>query len=280
MFKKQIVGFLTILLLLSGCNNSSSSSDTQVGDKRYRIVDVPFREHGYSNFGTQVINSQKAYDQFIANLSSQSGWNNQKEFLSSMAKANIDFASSNLILFRITEGSGSNVLSFSQPKYDGDNLKLEIKKYVPQMGTMDMAYYVVAYVVDKKTQTLHFDISMAENSLSTVEPSFISISNQLAHDTQCDATYKPVCALKQVQCITAPCDPIAETYMNECMMKLDTNVKFHFDGTCPSSADVVAQGCKTWHDGCNTCSVYETGLMACTEMYCTIPSATAHCISY
>lgn len=35
-------------------------------------------------------------------------------------------------------------------------------------------------------------------------------------DDACTEQYDPVCAQIQVQCITAPCDPVQETYSNEC----------------------------------------------------------------
>ena len=38
-------------------------------------------------------------------------------------------------------------------------------------------------------------------------------------DTFCIELYKPVCGKIQVQCIRAPCDPVWETFLNDCFAK-------------------------------------------------------------
>ncbi len=66
---------------------------------------------------------------------------------------------------------------------------------------------------------------------------FLSISpvgattNQIA----CTMEYMPVCGSVQVQCITAPCNPIRETFSNNCMARASnaTNIT---TGAC---ADIV-----------------------------------------
>jgi hypothetical protein len=39
--------------------------------------------------------------------------------------------------------------------------------------------------------------------------------------TMCTMQYEPVCAEKQVQCVTTPCNPIRSTYGNACMAAAD-----------------------------------------------------------
>lgn len=47
----------------------------------------------------------------------------------------------------------------------------------------------------------------------------------------CTKEYMPVCGMKQVQCITAPCDPIRTDYGNRCMAEADGAFDIT-DGTC------------------------------------------------
>ena len=47
----------------------------------------------------------------------------------------------------------------------------------------------------------------------------------------CMKEYRPVCGSKPIECITAPCDPIQQTYSNRCMMDAD-NATFVHEGVC------------------------------------------------
>lgn len=48
----------------------------------------------------------------------------------------------------------------------------------------------------------------------------------------CTEQYEPVCAAYQVQCITAPCNPVPKTYGNSCMACMDKNVISYTAGEC------------------------------------------------
>ena len=48
----------------------------------------------------------------------------------------------------------------------------------------------------------------------------------------CTEQYAPVCADYQVQCITAPCNPVPRTYSNSCFACMDKNVISYSDGAC------------------------------------------------
>lgn len=52
-----------------------------------------------------------------------------------------------------------------------------------------------------------------------------------SNDVFCTEEYAPVCAKRQVQCITTPCDPVEQTYPNLCYAQKDGafDVK---DGAC------------------------------------------------
>src|SRR3989344_2848388 len=98
----------------------------------------------------------------------------------------------------------------------------------------------------------------------------------------CTKEYKPVCGSKQVVCITAPCNPVQQTYGNRCMMEVD-GATFLYECQCRVNADPAGDPqCKTWYDGCNSCSRSEPGgLGACTLKYCS-PEAMQkpYCTSY
>jgi hypothetical protein len=97
----------------------------------------------------------------------------------------------------------------------------------------------------------------------------------------CTKEYRPVCGSLQVQCITAPCNPIQTTYGNTCEMKA-AGATYLYEGQCrPTQTDPSTDPqCKAWYDGCNTCSrTSPGGMAACTLMYCANP-APAYCKAY
>lgn len=48
----------------------------------------------------------------------------------------------------------------------------------------------------------------------------------------CTMEYAPVCGLVEVQCITAPCDPVPETFSSGCMACAQGNVVTYTQGAC------------------------------------------------
>lgn len=99
----------------------------------------------------------------------------------------------------------------------------------------------------------------------------------------CTKEYMPVCGSKQVVCFTAPCNPVQQTYSNKCMMAAD-GATFVHEGACRNvDTDPSADPrCKSWNDGCNTCSRSTPGGMAaCTLKYCAPESMTKpYCTAY
>jgi hypothetical protein len=47
----------------------------------------------------------------------------------------------------------------------------------------------------------------------------------------CTREYMPVCGMKQIQCITTPCDPLRTDYANRCTAEVDGATDIT-DGTC------------------------------------------------
>lgn len=99
----------------------------------------------------------------------------------------------------------------------------------------------------------------------------------------CTMEYMPVCGLKSVVCIKAPCNPIQQTYGNKCMMQAD-GASFLHSGACRESS-VSPQDdpmCKSWYDGCNTCSrATPDGPAMCTLRACIDgQTSPAYCTAY
>lgn len=102
--------------------------------------------------------------------------------------------------------------------------------------------------------------------------------------TACTKEYKPVCALKQVQCIRAPCNPIQQTYGNLCEMQADNATYLH-DGACTDTSVNPADDpqCTSWYDGCNTCGRNTPGgsPAVCTNRACRdVDMGRPYCTSY
>ena len=113
--------------------------------------------------------------------------------------------------------------------------------------------------------------------------STVSVSDTAA----CAREYRPVCGEREVVCVTAPCNPVRQTYGNRCLM--DTaGARFVKEGVCgapvtvpppaptpsPSTAPAV---CKLWFDGCNVCSLQANGTRPCTQRVCTT-NAAPYCL--
>ena len=42
----------------------------------------------------------------------------------------------------------------------------------------------------------------------------------------------PVCGLKQIECVMAPCEPLLVTYSDICALQADTQATFLHEGPC------------------------------------------------
>lgn len=107
---------------------------------------------------------------------------------------------------------------------------------------------------------------------------------QVGGTVSCTKEYKPVCGQKQVTCITAPCNPVQQTYSNRCEMEA-AGARFLYEGQCKTvTTDPSADPqCKTWTDGCNSCSRSTPGGPGmCTLMACSpsMIALKAYCTSY
>lgn len=48
----------------------------------------------------------------------------------------------------------------------------------------------------------------------------------------CIQLYEPVCGYVQVDCITTPCEPVPETYSNNCFACLNSRLEYYVEGEC------------------------------------------------
>ena len=118
----------------------------------FRIIPIPNRENGYSNFASIVFMSKEDLDSFLTDTSRQIGWNNRQDFEDALRNAEVDFAKEALVLLRHTEGSGTVQVTFEMPILQDRKLSCVIRgRPIPPGygGTADMAYYCFAVVVSK-----------------------------------------------------------------------------------------------------------------------------------
>lgn len=152
-----VLFFLTACFSTSSIILSEKEKPAQLEKSTILKIAIPVREHGYSNFDTKVISSQNALDEFIANISIQQSWNKKENFIDSLTLYPIDFTKYNLLLYRMTEKSGTTVLSVDVPKGTNEHIIIEIGRDKPNIGTADMAYYALAYKVLKSVKDITFD---------------------------------------------------------------------------------------------------------------------------
>src|SRR5687768_15497822 len=93
----------------------------------FRIISIPTKENGYSNFASIVFMSKKDLDSFLTDTSAQSGWNNRQGFEDALLNAKVDFSKEALVLLRHTEGSGSVKVTFETPVLQERKLLCEIQ---------------------------------------------------------------------------------------------------------------------------------------------------------
>ena len=156
---KSSKSFFTVLLFLVffGCTSAVSSAD-KIDAADMSQVNIPAREHGYSNLQNAVITSATELDSFIQFIEQQPAWNKKSEFVNTLQSENIDFEDLNLILYFHTEGSGSIIVSLNKPVWEGENAVVNITRYVPDVGTADMAYYGYAFKLKKTIAKIIFAI--------------------------------------------------------------------------------------------------------------------------
>jgi len=119
-------------------------------------VTIPVKEDGYKNFSTILITSQKQFNAFISKIKSQKGWTKKENFLESLKLQKTNFSKQNLLLYRITKTSNSDVLLVDTPKGDKKNITIKIRKENKETNTSNISYYAIAYKVSKSISKITF----------------------------------------------------------------------------------------------------------------------------
>jgi len=166
MFKLTLA--ISIIMAFTACSQDSIilnniENPPQVEIKNISQITIPVREHGYSNFKTTFITSKVELNKFIEKIKLQKYWKKKKNFLATLLLKKINFNNSNLLLYRITESSGSTVLLVDPPKGDNKHIKIIIGENELQIGTTDMAYYALAYRVSKSVADITFQRGKKED---------------------------------------------------------------------------------------------------------------------
>lgn len=158
---KNVVVLILIGLLLISCKGRTKGDthDVKSGTFSIKRVAVPFRDHGYSNLSTAVLTSETARKELLNSIEVQSGWEMKEPFTATLAECAVNFERENIVLFVHSESSGSNRLEVSEPVLKAQSCYVRVERTVPEIGTMDMAYYSLVYIVDKTVSSMGFDIS-------------------------------------------------------------------------------------------------------------------------
>ena len=123
----------TFLLLFTACIKNNiivdvgKSVEKALTKESISKIAIPVREHGYSNFKTQLLTTQKELDNFLKEVKTQEGWNKKENFIETLTLKEVDFSTYNILLYRITESSSSTVLAVEAP--EGTVKKIIIKSF-------------------------------------------------------------------------------------------------------------------------------------------------------
>ncbi|MDF2608232.1 MAG: hypothetical protein K0S34_2430 [Bacillales bacterium] len=139
MKKFYIVLVGVLILMVVGCGKEKSSGPVELdfGAGAYR---ANWDENNLTDKAIKI-DSSKLMNEFLEQHVPFS--EEDKEVVN---KYNEDFFKDNVIYAYVTnESSGSNQLESANAIRDGENLKLKVKRVIPQIGTMDMASRVALF---------------------------------------------------------------------------------------------------------------------------------------
>jgi len=144
-------------------NTIGEKPPKELNIKTISKVTIPVKEDGYKNFSTMVITSQKQFNTFISEIKSQKGWSKKENFLDSLKSQQIDFFKQNLLLYRITKASNSDVILVDIPKGDKKNITIKIGIDSKKTEEAKIAYYAIAYRVSKSVSKITFKNGLQED---------------------------------------------------------------------------------------------------------------------
>ncbi|RUM70178.1 MAG: hypothetical protein DSZ07_03000 [Sulfurovum sp.] len=190
---KKLLLLITLITLFISCASDSKNINNSIStQKSIKNIPIPFREHGYSQHASQLIVSKKAFDSFIMQIGNGDNWNKKTEVLEALQNANIDFKKNNLLFYRITRGSGSIKLDVDNSNIilNNNEITINIKESTPSVGTADMAYYALAYKVNKTIKTITFDNKKQKVIIENKESDMVVPKNCKAWSDGCNNCHK------------------------------------------------------------------------------------------
>jgi hypothetical protein len=88
-----------------------------------------------------------------------------------------------------------------------------------------------------KVPFIHIDVDEIEERSVGKLKAFDCLPQQRNIDG-CIEIYQPVCGQMQVECITAPCDPVKQTFENSCKACTNERVLSYTKGECSDTKDI------------------------------------------
>ncbi len=193
---KKTLLLLSLALIFISCSTDTQKLSTQSATaETIKAIEIPFRENAYANFPSKLIATQTQLDAFVTKVGNDSNWNSKTDFLEKIQNENIDFKKYNLLLYRMTETSGSNRVSVdnSAITLNNDDVTIKIKRVVPEIGTDDMAYYALAYRVAKEVKKVIFDDGRQEVIIENKQSDMIVPKNCKAWFDGCNSCFRGGC---------------------------------------------------------------------------------------
>ncbi len=120
----------------------------------YREISIPDQEHGYQNFGSTVLDSEKELKNFLDTQAAEEtrGWNKLPAFKNALENAEIDFDREALVLVRQDASQGNIQVAFKPDVKNDDQLVVRItKKGEGGIGSSVMQYYCFGLAVNRET---------------------------------------------------------------------------------------------------------------------------------
>jgi len=147
-----LLKFLLASFLLSGC--TTPSLDFFKSGQGIRALALPSIDHGYRHLQTRVITSLDEYTAFLHTIDTQQDWDHKVAFGMTMAKAEIDFAKENLLIYRhmVNSSSKAVVPKILSVKENRAVILLE-EQGAKSTGTLYQAFF---YTVSKKITQVTF----------------------------------------------------------------------------------------------------------------------------
>lgn len=96
-------------------------------------------------------------------------------------------------------------------------------------------YHNLKIRMDFVIQTKEDIDAFIESLTGNQEPREINCELSQRNAEACIEIYRPVCGYVQVECITTPCDPVPQTFSNDCFACMNKRVEYYTQGVCESN---------------------------------------------